>query len=162
MLGQTGFLLVKQGNGAPHKLIHGLVGPALNVPLDHFFQLRSQMNLYDHSLPQVLTLLRFFALSKNSTPLFSNDSTLLQKKKGLWVGSPCYFLSRNSNLRYPRLSHFSKAAARRYPHSLSPYLLTSLRRCLSSHQSPVPKRCIIPSCEHPPERSRMPGLGFPD
>ena len=78
MLGQTGFLLVEQGNnGAPHKLIHGLVGPALNVPLGHFFQLRSQMNLYDHSLPQVPTLLRFFALSKNSTALFSNDSTLL-------------------------------------------------------------------------------------
>jgi hypothetical protein len=53
MLGQTGFLLVKQGNGAPHKL-HGLVGPALNALLDHLFQLRSQMNLYDHSLPQVL------------------------------------------------------------------------------------------------------------
>jgi hypothetical protein len=31
-----------------------LVGPALNVLLDHFFQLRSQMNLYAHSLPQVL------------------------------------------------------------------------------------------------------------
>jgi hypothetical protein len=31
-----------------------LVGPALNVLLNHFFQLRSQMDRYDHSLPQVL------------------------------------------------------------------------------------------------------------
>src|SRR6267143_3881370 len=54
MLGQTGFLLVKQENGAPHKLTHGLVGPALNVQLDHFLPLRSQMNLYDHSRPQVV------------------------------------------------------------------------------------------------------------
>src|SRR6267378_4535902 len=28
-----------------------LAGPSLNVLLDHFFQLRSQMNLYAHSLP---------------------------------------------------------------------------------------------------------------
>ena len=54
MPGQPCSLLVKQGNGVFYKLIHGLVGPALNVPLDHFFQLRSQMNRYDHSLPQVL------------------------------------------------------------------------------------------------------------
>src|SRR6266849_9202443 len=40
MLGQPSFLLVEQGNGVFHKLIHGLVRPALNVPLDHFFQLR--------------------------------------------------------------------------------------------------------------------------
>jgi len=54
LFSQPGFLLVKQGNGVLHKLIHGLAGLALNVLLDHFFQLRSQMNLYDHSLPQVL------------------------------------------------------------------------------------------------------------
>lgn len=54
MPGQPGSLPVNQGNGVLHKLIHGLVGPALNVLLDHFFQLRSQMNLYAHSLPQVL------------------------------------------------------------------------------------------------------------
>ena len=41
---------MKQGNGVLHKLIHGLVGPALNVLLDKFFQLRSQMNLHDHIL----------------------------------------------------------------------------------------------------------------
>jgi hypothetical protein len=52
MLGQPGFLLVKQRNGVLHELIHGLVGPALNVPLDHLFQLGSQMNLHSHSLPQ--------------------------------------------------------------------------------------------------------------
>ena len=54
MLGHPGFLLVRQGNGLTHQLIHGLAGPSLNVLLDHFFQLRSQMNLYAHSLPQVL------------------------------------------------------------------------------------------------------------
>src|SRR5882762_10353598 len=54
MLGHPGFLLVRQGNGVTHQLIHGLAGPSLNVLLDHFFQLRSQMNLYAHSLPQVL------------------------------------------------------------------------------------------------------------
>src|SRR5260370_1896909 len=51
------------------------------------------------------------------------------------------FLSRNSNMRGPRSSHFSKADARRYPHSLSHYLLTSLPRCffqplVKNHQSP--------------------------
>ncbi len=45
------------------------------------------------------------------------------------------FLSQNFNLRSPRSSHFSKADARRYPHSLSHYLLTSFPRC--SFQSPV-------------------------
>jgi uncharacterized protein len=47
------------------------------------------------------------------------------------------FLSRNSNLRSPRLAHFSKAVAPRYPH----YLLASLPRLLlqppvTNHQSP--------------------------
>jgi hypothetical protein len=74
------------------------------------------------------------------------------------------FLSRNSNLRSPRLAHFSKAAASRYPHSLSyylpPYFFTSPPLTATRHQPPVTKRCIIPSREHPPERSRMsrPGL----
>jgi hypothetical protein len=51
VLGQPGFLLVKQGNGALNELIHALVGPSLNVLLDHFLQLRPQMDLHDHSLP---------------------------------------------------------------------------------------------------------------
>jgi hypothetical protein len=34
MPGQPDFLLVEQGNGVLHKLIHGLVWPALNVLLD--------------------------------------------------------------------------------------------------------------------------------
>src|SRR3984893_19242348 len=51
------------------------------------------------------------------------------------------FLSQNSNLRYPRSSHFSKAAARRYAHPLSHPLHTSLPPCLfqppvTNHQSP--------------------------
>src|SRR3984893_12919038 len=51
------------------------------------------------------------------------------------------FLSQNSNLRYPRSSHFSKAAARRYAHPLSHHLHTSLPPCLfqppvTHHQSP--------------------------
>ena len=50
VLGQPSFLLVEQGNGALHKLIHGLVGPALDVLLDHFFQRRPQMNLHTHIL----------------------------------------------------------------------------------------------------------------
>ncbi len=50
MLGQLGFLLVQQRNGMLHKLIHGLVGPALNILLDHFFRLTPQMNLHAHSL----------------------------------------------------------------------------------------------------------------
>ena len=129
MLGQTGFLLEKQGNGAPHKLIHGLVGPALNVPLDHFFQLRSQMNLYDHSLPQVLTLLRFFARSKNSIPLFSNDSTLLQKKKGGVGRVTMLFPKPKLQLTVPSLIAFlegGRPALSSFLVSLPPYFLASL------------------------------------
>lgn len=50
MLGQPGFLLVKQGNGVLNELIHGLVGSALNVLLDHFLELGAQMNLHGLSL----------------------------------------------------------------------------------------------------------------
>ena len=138
MLGQTGFLLVKQGNGAPHKLIHGLVGPALNVPLDHFFQLRSQMNLYDHSLPQVLTLLRFFARSKNSIPLFSNDSTLLQKKNGGVDRVTMLFAKPKLQLTVPSLIAFlegDRPALSSFLVSLPPYFLASLPLPVTSPQT---------------------------
>jgi len=51
VLGQPDFLFVKQGNCALNEFIHALVGPSLNVLLDHFLQLGEQMNLQDHSLP---------------------------------------------------------------------------------------------------------------
>ena len=51
VLGQPSFLFVKQGNGALNEFLHALVGPSLNVLLDHFLQLGAQMNLHDHGLP---------------------------------------------------------------------------------------------------------------
>src|SRR5713226_7195393 len=45
--------------------------------------------------------------------------------------------------------------------SLPPYFLTSLLLPVTSHESPVTNRCIIPPREHPSERSRMPGPGLP-
>ena len=41
VLGQPAFLLVQQRDGVLHKLIHGLVRPALHVLLDHLFEFRS-------------------------------------------------------------------------------------------------------------------------
>ena len=52
MLGKPGFLVVKHGNGVLYELVHALVGSALNVLLDQFLQLRPQMNLHYHILPQ--------------------------------------------------------------------------------------------------------------
>jgi len=48
MLCQPSFLIVEQGNGAFNEFINGLVGSALNVLLDHFFQLGAQVNLHEH------------------------------------------------------------------------------------------------------------------
>ena len=66
MFRQPRFLLVKQGNRVLHKLIHGLVGPALNVLLDHFFQLRPQMNLHVCILHQTCSVRRGFSLRHES------------------------------------------------------------------------------------------------
>src|SRR6266851_981876 len=42
------------------------------------------------------------------------------------------------------------------PYFITSYFLTSLLLPVTSHESPVTIRCIIPPREHPPERSRMP------
>jgi len=82
------------------------------------------------------TLLRVFALTKSSnSSILKRFRTLYQKH--WWRRSRMPFLSRNSNLLY-----------------LPPVTATR-------HQPPVTKRCIIPSREHPPERSRMPRPGLP-
>jgi hypothetical protein len=83
------------------------------------------------------TFLCFSALDKKSTLSFSSGSALFAVKNNGGGRVNVLFLSRNSNLPDPRLSHFSEAAARRYPHSLflislPPYLAAS-----SSHR-PAP------------------------
>src|SRR5882762_3472965 len=109
----------------------------LNVPLGHFLQPRSQMNLYDHSLPQVLTLLRFFALSKNSTPLFSNDSALLQKN-GSAGRVTMLFPKPKLQLTVPSLIAFlegGRPALSSLLASLPPYFLASLPLPVTSPQT---------------------------
>src|SRR6266480_1082509 len=61
-----------------------------------------------------------------------------------------------NKLLFPQLLCFEND-----PFLCIPYFLASLPLPVSSHQSPAPKRCIIPPCEHPAERSRMPRSGLP-
>jgi hypothetical protein len=53
MFGEPSFLLVEQRNRVLPKLIDGLVAPAPDVLLDHFFPLRVQMNIHSPSLAPV-------------------------------------------------------------------------------------------------------------
>src|SRR6266478_92868 len=77
------------------------------------------------------TLSHFFALAESSILLLSSDSALFGKKHG-GVGERCILWGGRS--------------------TASP---------VTRHESRFTIRCIIPSREHPPERSRMPRPGLP-
>src|SRR5216683_5583767 len=89
----------------------------------HFTQVLSFHTLA-HSFALFCT---FLPHQKLNSFVFRRFRTLYQKHGG-GGRVTMLFLSRNFNLRGPRFSHFSKVAARRYPHSLSHYLLTSFPR----------------------------------
>jgi hypothetical protein len=102
-----------------------------------------------HSLPPIpflftllRTLLRFFALVKNSTLLFSISSALFAKNTRGWGRGHDAIPSRNSNPPDPRLALLGSERPTQslFLSSLPPYFLTSLLLPVTSHgfSSPVP------------------------